>query len=595
MGVKRKACMGSLWERIKQNRQGMIMAATAVAVVLGWRAVVLARQPSHWREAARELGSVPQFARQIYPNHAGTFLAYGQQMENAQGLYFCDPARRESRLVSGNNPQFYGWSPDDRRFAFGVALADRPGDPMALVICDGQSGQEVTRLQHPGFAGGGPTSPKGFTWLSAGAFAFYANGTVGVIEQRPDKSWFRSKTIPVSVTNPAGFTAGSPGEVAWQNGNAIELLNLAAETMQTVWNSTTNQLEDFISSPAGPELLLKCVDGEGQYLLRVSLRNGAVAAAGRIDPAHKGSFRLHSVWNDDSPTFISWAGGLPETVYLSEDGLNTFHVSNGSAAGRVLPWGGAVMVHSSVASGHLFIAGQPATGEFGVWDYDARKDTLEKIAPTGNLRFKHAAFVQPSYGTLTNASGQVKGYSIWVPAGRAPGRKYPLIIGQTGNGTWFNTEQTAPNCGYLFAVVHRPYWLCRSLSDWPADVAALHDVMRQHPNVDTNRVYLWGTSAESGWLAQSLCDQPNRWRGAIVFSPGGGITTRGAGAGKQVILIAGDESGDAQRMRDYQNRALPEGVAVKLYLQADKQHSPNTIRTIRERTEIFARILCEDL
>jgi len=573
------------------------MAVGAVLFVLGWRLCVVWWEPAHQRAVAAELMSVPVYMRHmIYPSHTGSGLVYGRKLENTVGLFFCNPTTHKSRLISENNPNFYGWSPDDGRFAYGVELPQSPGK-WAIVICDGHTGEQLAQLVHPGFPGSvvGYLMPDTFAWLSSQSFTFFTNGAVGVVEQKSDGIWRRAKTISITAVKPSGLTACSSGTVAWKDGNAIKTLDLATEKEQEIWNSSTNQLEDFVGAPDGSDLLLKCVDDAGQYLLRCSWKSRDVTPVGRIDPAHRGVFRLHSVWNDHSPTFISWDGSRPSTVYLSDDGLNEFHINEfAGKPGQILSWGGGVMVHSCLAGKHLFIAGHPATDWLGIWDYDASQNRLTRIVPEETPHFKYARYVPPDYGSLTNGNGQKKGYSLWHPVSVQPGRKYPLIIGQTANGDWFPIEQAAANNGCFFAVVHRPYWICRSLYDWPTDVTALSEVLKQNPNIDTNRIYVWATSAELGGLGRLLDTQSNWWKGVIVFSPGGPLHLPNSMNDKTVYVIAGDETEDARAMKEYQNHALSEGILLKLYLEKDKEHSPNHLGAERERVEIFEK-LCEDL
>ena len=584
------ALMKWLWARMKANRQGMWMALSAMALVLGWRAIVVFHEPAHRRRIAAELGSIPQFTQNLYVNHAGNCVAYGQHTENNSGLYLCDTGTKKSRLLTEVHPQFCGWSPDDSRLAFVIPQPKDPGKS-EIVICNGTTGEHISELAHPGFQ-----DPKDFAWLSASALAFYVTSSVGIIEQRNDGTWFRAKTIPISVTNPTCFTACSSGLVAWKHDNTIEQMDLKTGTVQAIWSSNTNVLEDFVSSLAGPELLLKCVDAYGQYLLRYSPASGQTIAAGRIDPAHKAVFRPLSNWKDDSLTYISWDGARVHTVVLSDDGLNAFRIGDASAAvpEKTLDWCGGVMVHTSVAADHLFIVGHPTNEMNGVWDYNLRDGSLQCAVPNFVGRFKYAKYVTPSYGILTNSLGKTRGYSIWQPTHLTPGRKYPLVITQTVNGEWLPIEQTAANCGCFFAVVHRPYWLGRNLSEWSEDVCSLLEELRHDTNIDTNRVVLWGHSAEVSPEFQLLSDKPGLWAGAI-FSAVGGLPDPRNIANKKVFLIAGEDSGDAKHLKDWQNRALMEGVPTKLFLQKHVGHNPTTLSGVRDRTEIFAQILSEDL
>ena len=579
--------MNRLLQRIADNKSGFALALAAVLLVGAWRAWALAHRPTRWQAIAAETGSVPQLGQNLLVNHGNTHLVFSQQMETTLGFYLCDIATRKVDLLSESLPEFYGWSPDDTRLAFKATIRDAPG----LVICDGKTGRRIAELQHPGFE-----SAKMFAWLSGSAFAYVAGSSLGVVEQKPDGSWSRPRMVPgVAAARVSCFTGVSATAVAWKDGNTIQWLELGSESPVTIWQSPTNTLQEFVYSPLSSEFLLQCSEGRGQYLLRYSPRSGRTEATGRIDPAYPGVFRGQSHWRDDSPAFLSWRAGWPEAVYLSDDGLNTFFFASNTIpqAGR-LDWCGGVTVHTPLNGDHLYITGQPTNQPPGVWDYDLATGSLNCLVPGLDHPFKQARYVTPSYGRLTNASGELRGYSVWEPAALSPGKKYPLILGQTVNGELLPYQQMAANCGWYFALVHRPYWLSKRIADWPAEVTRLYEVLASNPNVDTNRVFLWGRSAETSFQCQLFREKSPLWKGLILFDPGG-MPDLASLSQKKLFIITGKNGDQAAMLLKFQDQALAAGIAAKLYLQENTGHYPPAIRSVRERTEVFARFLVEDL
>ena len=73
---------------------------------------------------------------------------------------------------------------------------------------------------------------------------------------------------------------------------------------------------------------------------------------------------------------------------------------------------------------------------------------------------------------------------------------------------------------------------------------ALYTMMTKNPNIDTNRVFLFGTSWDADFLSQIIAGKPDLWRGAILFGPGGlpGLSYLHK---KKLLIIAGRNDGDA--------------------------------------------------
>ena len=282
-------------------------------------------------------------------------------------------------------------------------------------------------------------------------------------------------------------------------------------------------------------------------------------------------------------------------VPLSDDGLNVFRAMTGVSPQPLrLPWGGGVYVHTSLNGSHFFATGDPAGQPLGLWDYDIASGSLDCVVTAADRPFRYAKYVAPVCGELTNAAGRPAGYSLWPPVHGSAPHRCPAIIGQTVNGEWLPYLQTAANLGCYFGLAHRPYWLSGKLREWPDDVLALYQHLAENPNVDTNRVFLWGHSAETGPLCGLLAQHPGLWRGVILFDPGG-LPDPADLRGKEVLIIAGMDAANARQLREYQARALAAGVSLKLILQEDCGHNVESVHGARERTIEFAKFLAEDL
>ena len=143
-------------------------------------------------------------------------------------------------------------------------------------------------------------------------------------------------------------------------------------------------------------------------------------------------------------------------------------------------------------------------------------------------------------------------------------------------------------------MVTRPFWRNQHIENWGADAMAMYEVLAKNPNVDTNRIFLWGRSMETGYLCQLLAEKPNLWKGVILFDPGGLPDLEGL-RGKKLFIITGNDADNAKYLKKYQDQAAAAGVSLTLILQENTMHVSDTISSERARTIEFAKFLDENL
>jgi hypothetical protein len=422
--------------------------------------------------------------------------------------------------------------------------------------------------------------------------------------KNPNQSWsvVRLEGTPISGAIPDGtyrITCPAGGNVALSYSEPetrIQLMDLASGTIKTLWSSFTNHPSETAYSRESGTFLMNCSSENGQSLIRFNYRTG-VATAEPVMATQSWTLRPRSAWTDDSPNFASLSqDGSLESAWLSDDGLNTFSIRRkpGAAPQRLL-WCGGVTAHRSLHNGHLYVVGYPTNEPPGVWDYDLATGSLDCIVSGLSQPLKQATYVAPSHGLLTNAAGATSGYSLWRPARFSARKKYPIILCQTVNGEWLPFVETAANLGCYFAVAHRPYWLSRKLQDWPADVMALYEALARNPNVDTNRVYLWGHSAETSQLSQLFAEKAQLWNGAILFDPGVLPDLPRVMHAKILIIAGQNDAQQVERLTRYQDQAAQAGTPLKLIFQENTGHNPVSTRAMRDRTRAFAKLLNDDL
>ena len=59
----------------------------------------------------------------------------------------------------------------------------------------------------------------------------------------------------------------------------------------------------------------------------------------------------------------------------------------------------------------------------------------------------------------------------------------------------------------------------RDESRWAEDALTVYESLAKNPNIDTNRVYLYGNSAGAGPVCDLPEESPKLWRGMIFHSP----------------------------------------------------------------------------
>ena len=562
------------------RKRGLWLAVGSVMFVVGWRLCVIASQPAHLLAIASEVGSIalPKEelnAEELVPSSDGHGLVFFQETETGLGTYFWDAAIGKSKYLFEQREKWYAgelgivaWSPDDRFFA--CAFKSDPGtrEPTRDInIYDGTSGEPVMKIT--------ALWDSKFTWLSSHSFAYTRyNQTWLVYEQKADGNW-----VQTQIVNRFGdgdlnnLTAIPPHSVAWQHGGDIWTYDFTSGDSEKIWESTTNILLSFTYSEETGNFLLECNDENGPLSI---------------------CFRPPRSWEKQG-TILSMTRNSNRARYadLSLDhGRYSFIIKTKANSEPLhFVWSGAVEYYK-FAGDYLYFTGNLPDGPPGIWQYNIESKEVQCLDSCLKGHFQYTKMVIPILGLGTNASGEPMSYHVWAPAHVSPGTKYPLILGQT-HCMWFSYEQVAANGEWFFAFVDRPSWR-DGLSNWKKDVMGLYSVLAKNPNIDTNRVFLFATSAETHYLSQLVAEKPDLWRGVILFDPTAEPDSANAHLSEMFIASGTFDENDAKALTKYQDEATKAGVPVKFILQDGVQHITRSIATERERTRQFARFLIEN-
>ena len=205
---------------------------------------------------------------------------------------------------------------------------------------------------------------------------------------------------------------------------------------------------------------------------------------------------------------VIWFNHGTKYAYCSyEHDRYTFYIkANTNSELARLPWQG-VAYHYTLNGDCLYIIGNTTNDPPGIWEYDLNSTDLHCIASSSEHPLHYACHYTPLSDVFTNTLGQQKTYFLLHPKHVSPEKKYPVIISQSiGRGSGSYT-QIAANEGYYFATVSRPGWW-EGLDSWVADVMSVYAILAKNPNIDTGRVFLIGSSAETPYLNQLVVEKP---------------------------------------------------------------------------------------
>lgn len=565
------------------RRTGLRLAVGTVLLVVGWHLCVIARQ-RHLLAVATEVGSIAQskeelINEELVPSGDGRGVVFFQETETGIGTYFCDTASGRSKLLFEQNENGYSgqfgmlaWSPDNRLFACAVLSDPNPLRPKReIILYHGDSGEVAAKVEAAGYL-----VESKLIWLSPHSFAYSTyNQAWLVFEEKTAGNWSQTQAIKRFADGELkNLAAISPHAMAWQQGDEVWSYDLATGVAEKLWGTATNKLNSFTYSAETGNLLLNCSDANGPLSI---------------------CFRPPRL-RDTPGTILDMTRGVTRTRSVDlrmEQGHYAFTITPATNSEPThFVWDGMVEYYK-LAGDFLYFTGNPPDAPPGIWQYNINTRTARCLASGLKGNFKYTSMVVPMGGIGKNAAGKEMSYHLWSPAQVVPGKKYPLILGQA-HYMWFSYPQVAANGGYYFAAADRLSWWA-GLADWGADVMGLYEILAKNPNIDTNRIYLFATSAESSLLSQFVAEKPDLWRGVILFNPVVEPDLSQAHLSTMFIVSGKDDDNNTLAgLSKYQAEAAKAGIPVKLIVQDGVQHITRSIATERERTKQFARFLLEN-
>ncbi|HEX5222837.1 MAG TPA: hypothetical protein VFZ59_24990 [Verrucomicrobiae bacterium] len=561
---------------IAQRNWNWAWACGGVLVVVVWKVILLAVARLGEPVGLAVLAELREFKQEPAPNVANDRLVFAQDTAEGIGVYYCDLASMQPQLLGeqkergslGRRLGMLGWSPGDKWFA--CAFPDDQRNEQWIHIFDGQSGKLLSRL-------GGELGLKQLVWLSNEAFAYSTETGIRTVLQQGDGTWAHRRNYQSLAKKLEDLTALSADVLAWRDGPKVSVLDVRVGGAREVWCATTNELVQITRGRGEQELLVNCRDASGQWLFRLQL-DGRISERERVYEASDFVRDVRAMGRGISYAFLANdPGGCAFAVKLPE-----------SAGLKLIPWNGGA--RRLVLNGSkLFFYGYEEGSVPGVWECDTVSGEFKRVVAGGSSA--KVGVVRTMSGLMTNRSGQVRFYRL-LHSPKARDEKKPVLLAQEMN-EWFAGFQIAARCGYLVAVVDRPFehtWAGDLPHTWAEDVGALYDIVAKHPNADTNHVYLYACSRDTSGMSQLVSEQPALAKGLICYSPSA-LPDPARLQGKNLLLTSGDSAGDSERLRNFQDRAVQSGNAVTLLLQPGSGHMPGSGNIETERATELSRFL----
>ena len=446
------------------------------------------------------------------------------------------------------------WSPDDKYIAY---TQDKK-----VVICDGQSGKRLDVLSV-----GGNITFSNFVWLSSSAAIFCGKFNLFLFEKNGEH-WAKTPLLTIKgAKSVSDFTRLSDRSVAWKQDGNLWMFQLGTEAPRLIWRrDKANTLVDFSYAYDTENLVLNCGTNG---ILEVSpfFRDPKPVDRGRIGRPDQYLFQVYSINGGKGYAYLSSDTSDKDVRPSSPSLNNTLYVVKEVGAPPVQVLGSFGVFDYAVNKNKLFIEGMRTNEPCGIWSYDVDSGDLTRIySPLPSPQY--ARFATHRLCSTTNALGKTVNYHLWSPVEKSPRKKYPLIVCQTYY-RWMPEAQAVANSGGYFAIAERPTFFSKESEDFSQDVLSVYRAVARSERIDSERVYLWGSSAEGSYVSQSMLEQPDVWKGAFLEGALGPTPELIKGPVSEFTIILGELDEDRVKLATkYVDDAARTGVPVRVVLRS---------------------------
>lgn len=571
---------------------GFVLTLIVLLVVFGrWGWVSFKKFEIH--RMADELIIPGNFWGAPMANQANTAFIFGERSENGINVYLHRDNQKTNIVIGAFTVgqfnaltlRLLAWSPDDKWCAY-----TRDG---GVFIYDGESGAQVAALNVGG-------SVENFAWLSPSKFAAFNGTALDEFDYQP-AGWAKKRVVNVTNTQPVtAFSALTDHSVVWRQTWDIWIYDFYSDQPVKIWHSMKNPLVDFTVEKSG-DILLNCGRSGGSLIdlnpfqVERDSEPGSGWAETRklddLDTNHCFVLKVTALKNRQGRVYLTTDSWERDMSHFSSAKDKTLWVKKDPQSIAVQILGHHEIVDYSLQGDRIYIVGSETNEPPRIWAYDLTSDSLACVY-SSIPKPRYAKLVQASYCVIANEQGATTTtYRLWPPVQVVPGKKYPLMIEQTAY-KWQPEPQVAANCGWYFAMASRPSWGA-GMQNWGKDVMAVYHELAKNPNIDTNRVFLYGVSAEAYHANGLLAEDLGLWKGAFLDGAPGPDPTLFKSHPLTVGIVVGNQDSELKVVSDYLERACQHSQSTTVVLK-EGGHSWLSAASLRVSARSLADFLTEN-
>lgn len=562
----------------------IVLAIAAVfALRMGLRE---SRYPHQVKAMARMLSGISIIQKTPVANHAGTAVAVIRTTKEGVGMFIINPkTQEETKLVEVSDVNYmpsrtwtFGWSPDDKYFAYSVSN---------MFFCDGAGRTVISKVEVPD----GCIEP--FTWLSSEACAYVSREAKLVLVQLANGQWKEAASwpLPSGRGQPRSLVATDTNSVVWQTDDEIYRMDMTTGAASPIYSSRPRTIsgisyladtKEFLclenTNRSSTTYLMRLFGDGGELSRKELMHRSSITAAQWIDRGNGYAYVVNRGTN--SVLALKRAPQYRESLLFTNG--NVWNINYGDQGATI---------YALASQG-----GEPA----GVWQCkDGKADCVVSSWGRTKAEFQfqpvqHKSAVYEQAGKTHYAD-----YDLIAPSGFSTHKKYPLIIGTAGyewtpipHGVY---AQSLAHCGAYVALVNYR-WNQRNpetVYELTNNVQAVYNQLAKNPNIDLNHVYLFGFSAGTVVVSELVKSYPGRWRGIMLLNPSP-FPKAEPGMVSKVLATAGSGEGQEERFRRYQEELFKVGIPMEWHIHQNASHVVRAQDAMYERTLWMADMIFKD-
>jgi len=545
---------------------------------LGWGIGALTALALHLISSFLVHRDLQTLAKQIYfhdiqyaplPKKDAKYVFYAQTLWDRIDIYRLNKETLEAKLVDRINGRlgprdffWIGWSPDEKNIAYSVKDADRHAalvvlhDRFADVVKTSYNVSSLGQVEQGVWVNSGSMVLFGFSEVHA-VFNIEANekwgalGRKGLVEL---PALAGSKLHWLAADSDHSFVAvGSRSPIMFdlEEGKAVPLSSAIHGNIAGIAYDPNNS--NYLFS-------MEETNRRDYHAYEFGPRGDKRASLTRMTS----EFATNATWIQQGGG-IAYQGSNSLVIRTSDPSFRTNLFVNGVVRNyRIGPDGNEIY---AVAADQYKLT--------GLWEYDIAHRSKANITPIANGNFK---FVEPIRTETTNEYGERINFYYVPPASLDSSKKYPVVLDQNLANRYEQGVQFLVNSG-IFYVSASDF----GITDWEAaplfeNTMAVYRALSKIPNIDTNRIYISGTSKSTIVACELVDAHPEMWRGALLFSPSSLPRLPASGSKFPSVFISiGDQ--DVTGFRDKSEKYALDAAGSFLPTRLNYQHAPHIFPT----------------